>query len=279
MRCLNCNLVYVKPQHISHSIITNGPVVSNRQHETTPPSVEEILEHSWEGVHLKTKQAEYAASYFNHIDALARLERFQKPPGRLLDFGCGGGFFLNTAQQRGWQIFGLEPLYGHAVHAQGKFGAQIVNDTLHPDTFEADFFDVITAFQVFEHLVNPLEVLRQLTHFLKPGGVLLVEVPNIDTWSVRLLGKRHRHFVHDHLYFFSPRTLQMLFQSANLAMLNVYYPTRRMSLQHLVGSWGTRLLPKRMAPALQKWAQESKAAHNIISLNLHDIVAIIGRKN
>ena len=239
----------------------------------------EILEHSWEGFHLKNKQAEYPAALINHVDALARVERFQKPPGRLLDFGCGGGFFLNTAKQRGWQIVGLEPLYGHAAYAHGKFGAQIVNDTLHPDTFETGSFDVITAFQVFEHLVNPGEVLSQLTHFLKPGGILLIEVPNIDTWSVRLLGKRHRHFVHDHLYFFSPRTLRLLLEQAGLQPVEVYFPARRMTVRHLVEDWGCRFLPPGIQRKISRLMHLAKLTNRIISSKFGDIIAVIGKQS
>jgi len=238
----------------------------------------EAIQASWELPLILSKQDEYPASRRNHLQALETISHYLAPPGKLLDFGCGGGFFLGTARELGWEVYGLEPLPAHAVYARAKFHAQVKTDVLRADTYPAAFFDVIAAFQVFEHLPTPRADLEKLVSFLKPGGLMVIEVPNIDNWSVRLLGVRHRHFVQDHLYFFSAATLSALFRLAGLDVLQSYSPPRRMSLGHLVHAWAGRLLPGPVARLSASVVDRLGIAGCQVSLNLGDIITVIGRK-
>jgi SAM-dependent methyltransferase len=154
----------------------------------------------------------------------------------------------------------------------------VVADTLREDSFAPACFDAITAFQVFEHLPDPLAALRTLAGFLKPGGILLVEVPGVDTWSVQWLGPRHRHFVQDHLHFFSAGTLARLLESGGLEVVDVYRPGRLMTVRHLLADWGGRLLPASLV-RLGAWATRRAGLWDrIVSVSLGDIVAAIGRR-
>lgn len=232
----------------------------------------------WETGELASKLDEAPALQANAHDALSRIEKYVAPPGHLLDFGCGWGFFLDAALKRGWAIHGLEPLPGHAIYARSKVGAQVVTDILRDDTYADCQFDVITAFQVFEHLPDPAGDLVRLCRALRPGGVILIEVPNIDTWSVRLLGRRHRHYVPDHLNFFSVKTLSRLFLSTGLDVIETYHPTRQMSVGYLTHAWGSRTLPRRLVSGLTSALKPTFLWHQTVRLNLGDIVAVIGRK-
>jgi SAM-dependent methyltransferase len=236
------------------------------------------LEGSWEMPLLRAKENEQAALRLNGLAALARLARFKRPPGALLDFGCGAGHFLGAARELGWETFGVEPLPGHAIYARARFGAEVVADTLREKSFRPYSFDLITAFQVFEHLPDPAGTLGRLAHLLKPGGALYVEVPNVATWSVRGLGPRHRHFVQDHLYFFSAATLARLLRQAGLRVAGTCYPARRMSVRHLVFDWGGRVLPSSLARLSARLVKRARLENAIISVNVGDIVAVIGVK-
>ena len=146
------------------------------------------------------------------------------------------------------------------------------------DTYKNNFFDVVTAFQVFEHLPHPTLELEKIASFLKPGGIVFIEVPNIDNWSVRLLGHRHRHFVMDHLYFFSPFTLTRLFNNVGLEILEIYNPSRRMSINYFLKAWGRRIFPNKINQLFYSIAQALRLTNQTISINLGDIIIIIGRK-
>lgn len=277
VRCNECGFVFVARVDDGRSIID----------EHRAASVEANLRRSydlgdlagcWEVSELAGKLAEESAIRANACDALTRVGRYAKPPGRLLDFGCGWGFFLGAAGEEGWEIHGLEPLPGHALYTRGKIGAEVITDILRDDTFLDSYFDVITAFQVFEHLPDPAGDLARLSRALQPGGIMLVEVPNIDTWGVRLMGKRHRHYVPDHLNFFSTDTLGRLFISSGLEVVECYHPTRQMSVGYLITAWGGRTLPKRVVAGLTSTLKTNRLWSKTIRLNLGDIIAVIGRK-
>lgn len=150
----------------------------------------------------------------------------QKNKGRLLDFGCFCGIFPSLASLKGYECYGLEPLIMAAIVGWAYLGLNIKTGTLREDTYPHDYFDVVTAFQVFEHLVSPAKELEKIRLCLKPGGFLSVEVPNIDTLGVRLLRSKHRHFVEDHVSFFSAKTLGALMEGMGFRIREVYYPTR-----------------------------------------------------
>lgn len=277
-RCQRCDLVYVPVVENNRALIAEGPVLGEFNPNILTSTNLQNVANCWEFAQLPDKSSEQPALQRNAVDALARIECYQQPFGSLLDFGCGWGFFLGTAKERGWAPYGLEPLPGHAVHARSEFGATVVTDTLRDDTFSSEFFDVITAFQVFEHLPDPAGDLARLRRMLKPGGLILIEVPNIDTWSVRLLGSRHRHFVQDHLNFFSSDTLRALLEKQGFEMLEAYYPTRRMTVRHLVAGWGGRYLPAGVINIAETVLTRLNLWQRLIGLNLGDIVAVIGRK-
>jgi len=277
VRCQHCDLVFVSPVQNGHSIIWDGPVCAPASKALTSADLGDIAG-CWELGLLPAKADELSALRLNAADVLDRIEQFVTPPGNLLDFGCGWGFFLGCASERNWQPHGLEPLPGHAVHARARFGATVVTDTLREDTFPSDFFDAITALQVFEHLPNPSGDLAQLHRMLKPGAVILIEVPRIDTWTVRLLGRRHRHFVPDHLNFFSGRTLRLLLETHGFHVSSVYSPTRHMTVRHLIGHWGARYLPQRVSALAEGLIRHLGLWETVVNVNLGDIVVAVARK-
>jgi len=271
VRCSNCGLVYVGSLQDTQAIITSGPVTSNLAPDILHSGNLQDLDGCWELATLAEKESELPALRRNARRALDRLTCLTDKLGRLLDFGCGGGFFLAEAAKQGWKTVGLEPLAGHAVYARAKFHLNIVTDVLHDDTFPPNFFDVITAFQVFEHLLSPVHDLSLLASCLKPGGLILIEVPNIDTWGVKLLKSKHRHFVRDHLYFFSAKTLDKLVKICGLEPLETYYPVHWMTPRHLIRYFCTIV-------GIHLSQMPKLFGSLIIPMSLHDIVAILAQK-
>jgi SAM-dependent methyltransferase len=111
-----------------------------------------------------------------------RLELFEKllGPGRrrLLDIGCGPGFFLKTAIARGWQAAGIEPSRQAAAHARG-LGAAITEGFFSTATApQLGRFDAVNLTNVLEHVPDPIHILTLARDLLRPGGVLCVGVPN-----------------------------------------------------------------------------------------------------
>jgi SAM-dependent methyltransferase len=231
----------------------------------------------WEKSLIEEEEAELSAKLVNAHRALDYIEQLMSRKGTILDLGCFCGTFLHAATQRGWASYGIEPLVGPAIYARAKFGLNVITDTLRDDTFPLEFFDVVTAFQVFEHLPDPLWELARIWRILKPGGLLVVEVPNIDTVWVRLLGKRHRHFVTDHLYFFSPQTLDALLERAGFTVLKVQAWPRTLSLRK-VAWWIERARVVPLSNVIATVVRWLDFQDGMITVDLGDIICAFARK-
>lgn len=111
-------------------------------------------------------------------DRLESLERLAGSSGRLLDIGCGPGFFLATAKARGWKVVGIEPSRQAAAHAR-SLGVDVHEGFFGSETAPAlGKFDAINLTNVLEHVPEPIEILVQAREILVPGGVICVTVPN-----------------------------------------------------------------------------------------------------
>jgi 2-polyprenyl-3-methyl-5-hydroxy-6-metoxy-1,4-benzoquinol methylase len=135
--------------------------------------------------------------------------------GRLLDFGCGGGSFLRTMAERGWQVTGLDASAAAVEQIREQFGLPALVGTLpHPD-LRPGSFDVVTMWHSLEHVHAPLAVLREAYRLLVPGGKLIVATPNVASLPFRIFGPAWfgldlpRHLTH-----FAPHTLRAVLHSA-----------------------------------------------------------------
>lgn len=141
--------------------------------------------------------------------------------GQLLDIGAGTGMFAGFMQRSGWQVLGLEP------DASARQIAKEVNGiSLHPtdELFElpAEHFDVITMWHVLEHVHRLHEYMQQLKKLLKPGGVLLIAVPNYTSFDAQHYGSSWAAYdVPRHLYHFSPASMRTLLKKHDLKLATI----------------------------------------------------------
>lgn len=263
-------MVFISEPKDEHALIYEGPVQGGYPREWTEASDLSLLDKCWELPLIQRAEAEETGKRANAHAFLNLIESRYPHRGRLLDIGTFCGFFLAAARSRGWSVVGLEPLVGPSIYARGRFGVDVVTDTLRWDTFSRESFDVITSFQVFEHLPYPDEALSIAYGLLKPGGLFVLEVPNIDHWSVRLLGKRHRHFVQDHLNFFSRATLAKFLSGKGFEDVSVTNSSRSLSLAALL-TWGPRLLGLertwRTGHGSSRWLDEK-----VVTLSSGDVI-------
>lgn len=112
------------------------------------------------------------------------------PGGRLLDVGCATGNFLYEMARTGhWQVEGVEPNAKAAAYGREHLGLTIHADELTNVELPAAAYDVITMWNVLEHLHAPVENLQAVARLLKPGGWFIFSIPNLASWERRLLGK------------------------------------------------------------------------------------------
>jgi len=149
------------------------------------------------------------------------IRRYKPEPGAVLDVGCAAGFFLAVAAEEGWRPTGVElsaPMAEYAA-TRMRLGDVRRGDLLSLD-LPAQAFDVVTLWDVLEHLEDPPAHLRAARRLLKPDGVLVIETQNVASSFARLLGRKWQHYKHaEHLYHFDPRTLERLLTEAGFEIL------------------------------------------------------------
>ena len=125
---------------------------------------------------LETFEWNYKEDKWEHHAALPHIQIGHQ----VLDVGCGEGNFLVKARNKGARVSGIELNKKAAEVAKGK-GIH-AHEELLQDHQRIDFYDVVTSFQVLEHVVNPLAFIENCIRVLRPGGTLIIGVPNDDSF-------------------------------------------------------------------------------------------------
>lgn len=209
VECRKCGLVYVNPR-------------------LSPERIHEMYqEEYWSSD--RAKDFGYTA-YLSEAELYLRtyamrsqvIDSFRPEPGSVLDVGCAAGFFLKVMAEKGWTTTGIEISSKMVAYAQQALGLQ---DMRRGDLLSIDFaddvrFDVVTLWDVIEHLERPDLHLKRAASLLADDGLLVLETQNVASRFARLMGSRWQHYKHEeHLYHFSPATLHRLLADAGLRVL------------------------------------------------------------
>ena len=198
--CRSCDLTYVTPRLNDASLIDNvydeGYWNSNAAKDRGYSD-------------YRADEELYLKTYRRRLSVVRR--HFQKP-GRVLDVGCAAGFFLRVMQEEGWQVLGLEPSDAIRPHAQKLLGEENVRaGLLGQIQLEPGSFDLISMWDVIEHIPDVRAAVREVRNLLAPGGRFLIETQNVESRAAKLLGKRWQHYKHaEHIYHFNRRTIDKL---------------------------------------------------------------------
>src|SRR5262249_14732223 len=129
---------------------------------------------------------------------------------RLLEIGCGTGELLAEAAELGFDVVGIE-ISAHAVRiARERLGpgnGVVLQGSLDDTRLREHSFDACVLSDVIEHLRDPLDALRRVHLYLRPGGVILIATPSLDSWSARMMGRNWMEFKLEHLTYFSAATI------------------------------------------------------------------------
>jgi|SRR5271156_878025 len=189
-----------------------------------PPSPAEMGQHYTEDYHNAIVAAGEGAASERWKDQVKTISRY-KSGGALLDMGCSSGGFLSTMKGPAWDLYGVEMEESTAERARTSTGAKVfVGDAVEAPFLPASF-DVITCFDVLEHVYSPRQFLAKSLEWLKPGGIFYAMMPNIASWEARLFGaywfglELPRHITH-----FSPRSLGCLMTELGFEEVSVKTP-------------------------------------------------------
>lgn len=156
----------------------------------------------------------------------ARLvERITGGTGRLLDVGCGTGEFAEAAQAHGFEVQAVEPEASSAEYARAR-GVDVRTAMLEESGLPEGHYDVVCALHVLEHLPDSPGFLATLGRRARPGGHVVVEVPNFASVLRRRSGRSWMHLRPlEHLVYHSPQTLERSFRRAGLEPVAIRAPT------------------------------------------------------
>ncbi|MBP1647571.1 MAG: putative SAM-dependent methyltransferase [Bacteroidetes bacterium] len=135
------------------------------------------------------------------------------PGGRFLDLGCATGQVLLVAREYGWQAAGVE-LSAWAAERARKKGFDVYTGTLEEARYAEGSMDVVTMFDVIEHIPDPRATLREIRRILRPGGALVLQTPNADGFGARVLYRSRSMIVQPdaHLILFSPSGIRRMLE-------------------------------------------------------------------
>ena len=255
-RCLSCRLVFV------------------REDVTVPELIEYYQQFgASDFVYADPENIENLNYYFRKLRTLLETRR---PRGRLLDVGCSAGYFLDVMD--GWERYGIELPSVWADMAHKNYGSNIHVGTLEDSSYPADFFDVVTLLDTFDHLAAPLETLKECRRILKPGGQIVIKVHNIECLYARVSGRRFYAIIPPaHLFYYSKDTLKLALEKSGFAM----------EVATFIGHWlFLKTIPYRLARSNQhgliyktyKLLDQSPLGNIKVYKNLHDIITVIGVK-
>lgn len=211
-----------------------------------------------------------------HLRIVNENARLNGHPGQLLDVGCASGVFLENVMNSGWEAAGIEPseiLYKEAVERVGSRG-MVLPLILEDADFGGRRFDAITLWDVLEHVVDPMNIMKRCYELLKPGGSLFLNVPDIDSLEARVLGRRWPLLLPEHMNYFNRPSLKLCGEKAGLELarfgrrrsyFSLQYVFYRLS-QHQIP--GTRVLSR---------AAQNTIGHLLVPVSLGETYAVFRR--
>lgn len=144
-----------------------------------------------------------------------KIEQLLSKSLKILDVGSGGGEFAYLLKTIGQDVKGIEPNKGYAEYSIREYGLDIQVGFIQDSAFKTESFDLITIWHVLEHTESPFDVLSKLHSLLKPQGILVIEVPNIEATCQSPKSTFHEA----HIFHFNVSTLQRLAKKSGFTMM------------------------------------------------------------
>ena len=220
LECKNCNFIHATPQPSSQFL---KKFYEKKYYQLRKPNY----------FAYQKKSGEWWKKIFK--SRLILFEKYLKRKGRILDVGCGAGFFLNEAKKRGWDVYGIEPSKFAAEFAKKTFNLKIIHGNY--ENLENYFnkkFDVIYSHGVLEHISNPNAYFKKIKFFLKKKGLIFSSTANDFNFLQMLYMVGKKNFENcktlkvnpwflvppEHINYFNHTSIKKLYQRSNLKILN-----------------------------------------------------------
>lgn len=192
VRCGKCGLIFISPR-IKRDLVIQG--YSKAEDEK-----------------YVSQESGRMATFKNSVKKIKKYIQ----TGRLLDIGAASGIFVKAAKDEGFDAYGVEPSKWMCEFAKKHYDVEVYPGTLEEKNFTSCSFDVITMWDVLEHVPDPMATLKEAHRILKPGGYMIINYPNIDDPLAKIFGRKWWFLLSIHLFYFTEKTLGMYLQKLGL---------------------------------------------------------------
>lgn len=277
VRCRCCQLFFViKSETVAPKASAQSPLNQPQTQLNTATAEMERLAARARELALVEPEVEASEQPWRALTAQERLKDLRRfvTNGRLLEIGCSTGEML-TAASPAFEALGVEADAQTSAMARAR-GLHCVTGTLFDAQFPAGHFDAAVLYHVIEHLPSPVAVMRELHRIVKPGGWLVLEAPNIETFWFRLLGARWRQFIPDHLFFFTPKTLTRLCEEQGFVVRELNPVGKAMSVRLFLSRLSRFNRP--LAAALTGLSRLLQIEDRTLHLKLGDVMRVYAQR-
>lgn len=210
VRCKSCGLCYVNPR-IKPKIVVSS--------------------YSEADDSLYASQAEGRINTFK--ESLKLVEKYKPRKGRILDIGAAAGFFLKVAKDSGWKTYGVEPSKWSVKFANKNYHVNEIQGVLSEMKFKDNFFDVVTMWDVLEHVPDPTADLKEVFRILRPGGMLIINYPDFGTPLAKMAGSKWWFLLSVHLFYFDKNSIGKIIKKCGFENPEFRPYWQSLSLGHL----------------------------------------------
>jgi len=210
VKCNNCGLIYINPR-LKQNLIVQG-----------------YSEGSDENFVSQAKGRELTFE-----KSLRLIEKYSKK-GKILDIGTAGGSFLQVAKKNGWKVYGIEPNKWLCNWSKKHYGLDVKPGTLSDYKFEDAYFDVVTLWDVLEHVSDPKNLLKEINRILKKDGLLVINYPDIESLIAKFMGRKWVFFLSVHLFYFTPKTIKKMLKLTGFETLLIKKHYQKLALGYLM---------------------------------------------
>jgi 2-polyprenyl-3-methyl-5-hydroxy-6-metoxy-1,4-benzoquinol methylase len=213
VKCINCGFVFAKQI----------------------PSTEE-LEDWYSNYSYNEEEYLSPVTVLSYNKLLDEFEKYRSN-NKLLDVGCGRGAFLQVAKKRGWEVYGTE-YSAKAINICEQKGINMKAGILNPKDFEGVNFDIITSFEVIEHINYPHRELQSINLLLRSGGLFYCTTPNFNS-LLRFYLKENYNVIGypEHLSYYTKSTLNKVVLKNNFKLIK--FLSTGISITRIKGSTGS----------------------------------------
>lgn len=254
VQCRQCGHVYANPRWAGDEILQAYTAVTDETY------VQE--------------RAGRELTFQKHLRAMEK--RVGSANGRsLLDVGAYIGVFVETACQAGWQAYGVEPSEWAASVAQRQ-GLNVIHGTQDAPELHGKEFDVVTMWDVIEHVDDPSGEIGKAYELLAPGGWLVVHTMDINSLVAKLMGARWPWLMDMHIHYFSQKTLGQMLAQNGLEVVWSGAEGRYLRLNYLVSRVEALSRP---VGRMVGWVVNSlRLGHLTVPLNFGDLFTVYARR-